>query len=271
MTDDSVVPVGDRLRGLREAQGLDLSDIAARTRIPLRHLAAVEASDYAALPSQTYALGFVRSYARAVGASDTELAAQLRAELGREPLPEPGRQTYEPVDEARLPSKLLAWTALVLAILVVGGYALWRSQRMGGDYALGTPVEAPATPPVTKTAAAPVSSAAGKVTLTATAPVWVRISDGATNLVMRELAVNERYDVPATAVDPRIQTGKAEALTVTVDGKPVAPLGPPAKTIKNVSLKAAALTAAPSGPLVAAPVAPNITSADNAASPAPAQ
>jgi cytoskeletal protein RodZ len=271
MTDESVAsgPVGDRLRGLREAQGLELSDIAARTRIPLRHLAAVEASDYAALPSQTYALGFVRSYARAVGASDSELAAQLRAELGREPLPEPGRQVYEPVDPARLPSKLLAWTALVLAVLVIGGYALWRSQSLGGDAPVAAPAETPASPVANSIAPAPAPGTTGQVVLTATAPVWVKINDGANNLVMRELAANERYEVPLTAADPRIQTGKAEALTVTVDGNPVAPLGPPARTIKNVSLKAASLTAAPA-PATGA-VAPVQTSGDSAASPAPAQ
>lgn len=270
MTDDSVVPVGHRLRGLREAQGLELSDIAARTRIPLRHLTAVEASDYDALPSQTYALGFVRSYARAVGASDVELAAQLRNELGREPLPEPGRQVYEPVDPARLPSKLLAWTALVLAVLVIGGYALWRNQQLGGDAPVAAPVKttAPATN-ATAVPPAPAPAATGQVVLTATAPVWVKISDGANTLVMRELAANERYEVPLTAADPRIQTGKAEALNVTVDGKPVAPLGPPARTIKKVSLKAASLTAAPAASAV--PVAPVQTSGDNAASPAPAQ
>lgn len=262
--------VGDRLRGLREAQGLELSDIAARTRIPLRHLAAVEASDYAALPSQTYAMGFVRSYARAVGASDVELAAQLRAELGREPLPEPGRQVYEPVDEARLPSKLLALTALVLAVLVIGGYALWRSQSMGDDAPVVTPVETPTTGPAANIAApAPAPVTTGQVVLTATAPVWVKITDGTNNLVMRELAANERFDVPLTAADPRIQTGKAEALTVTVDGKPVAPLGPPAKTIKNVSLKATSLTAAPAP--ATEPVAPVQTSGDNDATPAPTQ
>jgi cytoskeleton protein RodZ len=272
MTDDSTAsgPVGDRLRGLREAQGLELSDIAARTRIPLRHLAAVEASDYAALPSQTYAMGFVRSYARAVGASDAELAAQLRAELGREPLPEPGRQVYEPVDEARVPSKLLAWTALILAVLVIGGYALWRTQSLGGDTPVVAPAEVPEAAPTANSAApAPAPVTTGQVVLTATAPVWVKITDGTNNLVMRELTANERYEVPLTAADPRIQTGKAEALTVTVDGKPVAPLGPPAKTIKNVSLKAQDLPAAAAS--ATAPVAPVQTSGDNAASPAPAQ
>jgi cytoskeleton protein RodZ len=263
--------VGDRLRGLREAQGLDLSDVAARTRIPLRHLEAIEASDYAALPSQTYALGFVRSYARSVGANDTDLAAQLRAELGREPLPEPGRQVYEPVDETRLPSKLLAFTALILAVLVVGGYALWRNAVLGGDVPVTEVAETSAPSPVVKqTPVVPPQTTAGQVVLTATAPVWVKISDGGNNLVMRELAANERYEVPLTAADPRIQTGKAEALSVTVDGKPVAPLGSPAKTIKNVSLKAAALTATP-GPSGTAPVAPVQANGDNSTSPAPAQ
>lgn len=268
MEEDSAgaAPVGDRLRGLREAQGLDLSDIAARTRIPLRHLHAVEASDYAALPSQTYALGFVRSYGRAVGADEAELATQLRAELGREPVVPPGVQSYEPVDPARLPSKLLAWTALILAVLVIGGYGLWRTQWQGGDAPVETIAAAPtATAPGND--AAPVqpapAAATGQVTLAATAPVWVRISDGGNTLAMRELAAGERYDVPLTAADPRIQTGKAEALTVTVDGRPVAPLGPAARTLRNVSLKAADLSATP--------VAPAAPSGDNAVTPAPAR
>ena len=265
MSEDSAAPVGDQLRSLREAQGLDLSDIAARTRIPLRHLEAVEASDYAALPSQTYALGFVRSYARAVGASDIDLAAQLRAELGREPLPPPGVQSYEPVDPARVPSKLLAWTALILAILVIGGYGFWRSQWLGGDSPETLTAEAPAPvdPGNATTPAVAPAATVGQVTLTATAPVWVKISDGDNTIAMRELAVNERVDIPLTAADPRIQTGKAEALTVTVDGRPVAPLGPSARTIKNISLKADALSAAP--------VAPVQTSGDNAATLAPTQ
>ena len=36
--------IGEKLRETRVSQGLELSDIAARTRIPLRHLAAIEQS-----------------------------------------------------------------------------------------------------------------------------------------------------------------------------------------------------------------------------------
>jgi cytoskeletal protein RodZ len=46
---------------------MSLAEIGARTRVPLRHLEAIEASNYGALPSPTYAVGFVRAYARALG------------------------------------------------------------------------------------------------------------------------------------------------------------------------------------------------------------
>lgn len=245
MEDGSAAPatVGERLRQLREAQGLEVSDVAARTRIPLRHLQAVEAGDYAALPSPTYALGFVRSYARAVGGDDRELAADLRLELGREPIGRPEAQPYEPVDPARLPTRAMAWTALILAILVAGGYALWRSNWMGGEVPLASaPAEIAA--PTSSAAPATVATAArGEVVLVATAPVWVKVNDGAQNLLMRELTAGERFAIPGTATDPRLRTGRPEALTVEVDGKALPPLGPPSTVVRNVSLKAASLTA----------------------------
>ena len=49
--------------------------MAARTRVPLRHLEAIEQGAYEALPSQTYAVGFARAYARAVGLDEVATAA----------------------------------------------------------------------------------------------------------------------------------------------------------------------------------------------------
>ena len=56
--------VGDRLRAARNSVGLDLSDVATKTRIPQRHLAAIEIGDYSALPSTTYAVGFVKAFTK---------------------------------------------------------------------------------------------------------------------------------------------------------------------------------------------------------------
>lgn len=243
------MPVGARLRRMREEQGMEVADIASRTRIPLRHLEAIEVGDYAALPSPTYALGFVRSYARAVGADVNEVARDLRVELGRE-APQPKTVVpYEIVEPARVPGRLLAWTTAILAVLIIGAYGVWRSGALDGTNE--APVLAAAQNEATgPRAAAPQPQPAinrpvgGEVVLTATAPVWVNISDGGTALLKEEMAAGQRFVVPATASDPRIVTGRPEALTVTVGGQPAPALGEPAKTVRNKSLRADALMGA---------------------------
>lgn len=249
--DEGLFPqgVGERLRAAREKAGLDLNDIGTRTRIPLRHLEAIERDDFAALPSPTYALGFTRSYARALGVEDAALVRRLREQLGREDPDVRNQMPYEPVDPTRVPSRLLMWTAVALAALLIVGYSVWRTQFYGTDAA--PPVaEAPpgtaAPPSVTDNAATPAPAAAspatGEVVLTATAPVWLRIYDATkTKLFEKEMAVGERYVVPADANDPKILTGRPDALTVTVGGQQVAPLGEPEKTIRDVGVSAAAL------------------------------
>ena len=228
---------GMMLRSAREAQGLTLSDIAQRTRIPLRHLEAVEDSKFQALPSTTYAMGFGRAYARAVGVDETEVARALRAELAANyQRPEP-LQDLEAIDARRGPSGGLVAAAAAIAIvvlLIVGvffGTSLFRQDEpaapaatVAGDLGMlptATPTAAPggASVPV----AAPASG--GQVTLTATGPVWVRIFDDSGTLVNKEMAANERYDVPETAKNPQIRTGRPDLLTVTLNGSNVPPLG----------------------------------------------
>jgi cytoskeleton protein RodZ len=254
--------VGERLRILREAAGLDLNDVGTKTRIPLRHLEAIERGDYAALPSPTYALGFTRSYARAVGAEEAPLIMQLREDLGREDPMARGAMPYEPVDPAQVPSRLLAWTAAALFLIVAIGYWTWRSNYWGPDAVTPVPSETPAAPPpvVATTngapapAATPPAPATGEVVLTATAPVWLRIYDASkTKLFEKEMAVGERYVVPANANNPMILTGRPDGLKVTVGGQDVPPLGTAEKSIKDVGVSAAALAARPP---VAAPLAP---------------
>jgi cytoskeleton protein RodZ len=243
--------VGERLRVMREAAGLDLNDVGTKTRIPLRHLEAIERGDYKSLPSPTYALGFTRSYARAVGADDAPLIAQLREELGREDPMMRGDLPYEPTDPARVPGRLLAWTAAALALILAIGYWTWRSNYWGPDAVTPVPSETPAPPPVVAATNVPQQVApsvappvTGEVVLTATAPVWLRIYDASkTKLFEKEMAVGERYVVPNNANNPMILTGRPDGLKVTVGGRDVAPLGTAEKSIKDVGVSAAALAA----------------------------
>ena len=138
--------VGDRLHAARMTSGLDLNDIATRTRVPTRHLEAIEKSEYAGLPSITYTLGFARSFARSVGLDPVQVARDLRAELGHAPPESENTTPYEPLDPSRVPSRLLAWTAAVLAVLLLGGYLAWRGDVFGPPTVETVPV-ATVTPP----------------------------------------------------------------------------------------------------------------------------
>ncbi len=241
--------VGDRLRAARSAAGLDLSDVASKTRIPLRHLTAIESGDYAALPSATYAVGFVKSFAKVVGADEKELATALKIEMGQLP-PE---ERYEPsfIDEGirgPVPSRTLAITAALIGLALVGAYFIWFSP-WGMDRTSETVVEAPAEPeqeivPAQTPASAAKVAATGEVVLTATDNVWLRIYDANDKVLLeKEMPAGERYIVPADANNPMIRTGKADRITVTVGGTQVAALGPAERTVKDVGISATALAA----------------------------
>jgi cytoskeletal protein RodZ len=70
-----IVTIGERLRLAREGKELSLDDVARQTRIPIRHLQHIEAEDWDALPAPTYAIGFTRNYANAVGLDGARAAA----------------------------------------------------------------------------------------------------------------------------------------------------------------------------------------------------
>lgn len=243
--------VGERLAEARRAAGLDLSDIASRTRVPLRQLEALEAGRYEDLPAVTYCIGFAKSYARALGIDEVSIARDIRAELN---VQERGAvQYFEPADPARVPPRALAWTLLVLVILVGGGFAIFRTGMIDGlggrdpmALAAGTDSMEAQNAAVATARRAPASPAGGDVVLTATDTVWLRISDAdGQRLFEKEMAAGERYQLPGNAKDPRIVTGRPDAIAVTVGGQAVPPLGAPQATIRDVPINAAALLARP--------------------------
>ena len=121
---------GENLRAARERLGIDRGELSLRTKINERHLAAVEDSDFAALPARIYAVGFARSYAGAVGLDSGVIAAQVRRELNEQEAPANQRPAYDLdlEDPAKVPSKRLAWLAATLGIaLIVVGAVFWRS------------------------------------------------------------------------------------------------------------------------------------------------
>jgi cytoskeletal protein RodZ len=261
---------GGTLRRAREELRLDLSHVAAETRIPLRHLEAIEADDFESLPSRAYAIGFSRTFAKAVGLDPAEITDAVRAELAdgsmRRAAPS---STMEPGDPARLPSAGLAWAAAAAVLLLaIGAFAFYRSYFGAGTEpgSLLTPEPAASAAPVAA-APTPAPAASGPVVLTALEDgVWLRLyEEGGERLVERTLAKGEAVTVPATAADPRINTGRPDALALTVGGQAVARLSERPTTISGVPVSANALLARTAAAVPAAGTAP----ATGAVAPAP--
>ena len=261
--------VGDRLRAARLAAGLDLADVATKTRVPLRHLQAIEGGDYAALPGVTYCVGFVKSYARVVNLDEITAASDVRSELRNLQLDHRDeRVEYQVADATRIPGKTLAWTAAAVILLLAIGWGVWRNNMISdpetemATAANDTTVEAAgaddiAAPPAAAPVPAAVANPLGEVVLTATSPVWLRIYDATDKVLFeKEMTTGERYVVPADANNPQIRTGRADLIAVTVDGKAVPALGPAERTVKNVGISAAALAARAVVPLPDGPVTP---------------
>ena len=260
-------PVGEQLRVAREAKGLSLEDVAAQTRIPQRHLASIETGDWEHLPAATYTIGFAKSYAGAVGLDRAEIGSQLREEMGGQRFASTSNDVFEAADPARtMPKSLVIGAILLVVVLIV--LMSWLNRRSldqtepPAEAQTNTVAPAPA-PQVAATAPAAPAAAQGPVVLTATAPVWLQVSErGGASLFSGMLQSGQTYSVPGTAAAPVLKTGKPEALRITVGNNVAGPVGPAATTVSNVSLlpadllktpAAAAPAAAPPQPTAPAP------------------
>ena len=271
--------VGALLAETRSATGRELAEFSRETRVPLRHLMAIEADDHRSLPALPYVLGFVKSYSRSLGLNSEAVAAQFRAETSIIPhVPTP--LTMEPLAEGRLPSRGLAWGSVALLVVLIGALGLYGAgvfdpepapieaaapETAVADIAAdpasvapapqadaapvdpATPAPIPASPaalPATA-AAAPAIPVSGPVVLVAQEDVWVKIYDRVTGrrAFMGVLAAGQRFAVPADGPPLILRAGRAGVVQVQVAGVALPSLGGPVSTIDGVVLTAPALAA----------------------------
>ncbi|HET7316221.1 MAG TPA: helix-turn-helix domain-containing protein [Sphingomicrobium sp.] len=230
---------GERLRAAREEKGFSLEDVASETRIPLRHLESLEAGDWERLPAPTYTIGFAKSYASAVGLDRADIGEQLRAEMGGQRPDTSTVEHFEPADPARTMPKWLVFSAIAAIILVVIIFSWIRSASLSEQQPAEVAAETQAQPSRQMPAAPPPTQqpvAQGPVVLTATAPAWIRVTDGGDTLFEGVLQPGQTYKVPQTATAPMLRAGAPEALRVTVGQSVAPPVGPAGEVASDVSL-----------------------------------
>jgi cytoskeleton protein RodZ len=119
--------VGADMRNARERLGWELPAIAAHLRIRLPFLEALEQGRTRDLPGNAYAVGFLRTYAGALGLDPDEVARRFREEARHV-----NRKT-ELTFPAPVPERGVPAGAVVLlgVVLMIGAYAGWY--RMSGN------------------------------------------------------------------------------------------------------------------------------------------
>lgn len=142
---ERLAEIGDRLRQRREALGLSLDAVCARTKIQRRLLQAIETANVAILPEPVYVRGFIRQYADALELNGSELAMAYPLEnVG------PSRASWGaivPAPRVR-PLHLYGLYILLLVLSVVGlSVLVQRSSSWGPASRSQAPTTATAPPP----------------------------------------------------------------------------------------------------------------------------
>ncbi|WP_096084447.1 RodZ domain-containing protein [Agaribacterium haliotis] len=126
---------GAKLKALREAQGLSLDEAWRQSRIPEKKLPLLEADDYEAIGNPVFVSGYLRSYAKLLGADGAALVNEFHA------LQRAAQSDNESLDDAveagggmNVPMVIGAAAVLFLVVLVFvlssGGEAKHKQKNL---------------------------------------------------------------------------------------------------------------------------------------------
>ncbi|HUK58985.1 MAG TPA: RodZ domain-containing protein [Stellaceae bacterium] len=257
--------VGDLLRRTRQEQGIGLEQVAGTLRIRSSYITAIEQCRYDRLPGPVYALGFVRTYANALGLDGDEAVRRFKLESAgleqRADLAFPMPLTSRSVPGGRV--------VLVAFVLAVCAYAIWhyvstgdreRPERVASvpsDLLPPAPPPAP-SPDTSASAPAPASAAPAPAAQAAATPAPAPPQAAAPQPAATVATAPLPPSVSATPLPPPPAASQAPA---SAPGPAlVAPPAPAALPGQSVSLAppsstTPAPTLAPGAALVPAPTA----------------
>jgi cytoskeleton protein RodZ len=240
--------LGSYLRGLRDERRGSLEEMAHATRLSVRQLTALEADNFAELPPPVFVKGFIRAYCHHLGVAADEALARYRDIRG-----EPPASTRATPSVPRAPSWSTSPTFISLLLLIVFGASLLALNLGGarGPKPSAAPVMPaatvePATPPGAPTlvapppAATPAAARPGgvtvqRLTVKVIEPTWIRvqIDDGHSVEELLPVGATRQWTAAKRFV---LTVGNAGGVALTLNGRPVAPLGSRGAVIRGLEL-----------------------------------
>lgn len=196
--------VGQDLRAARLRRGDEIALVSRALKIRKDYLEALEQDRLEDLPGKTYAIGFVRSYARHLGLDSHAYVERFKRDIaGRSEDAARGPAPIHQEESRRLPQGWGIIAGVVGLLLLYGGYHLLSSGGAGDQAVPPAPVIA-ITKPAPKPAPAPMPAAAPAQT--ATVP-----SDTDSTAAVSPAAESQVPAAQASAPDTGVVYGKANA------------------------------------------------------------
>ncbi|HVF62034.1 MAG TPA: helix-turn-helix domain-containing protein [Thermoanaerobaculia bacterium] len=236
--DAEPVSFGTWLRRQREMRGVDLRDIAERTKISLRYLEAMEDDRFDILPAPIFAKGFLREYAKHVGLSPDEVVNHFLA------VHQPPAGDAEPVVARErsgrgrsLVQMLLLALAALLLLGLVAVLAYWAERRRERtDAEQPPPIAAPATarattappPPPPDRPRAPI-----ELTLDFVEECWVELTIDGTRRIAELRVQGESLQIQAQQAI-QLELGNAKGVQAQLNGQPLRLWGPTDTRVKDL-------------------------------------
>lgn len=168
---DELRHIGIELRDARNALGMSYTDVAELTKIQPQFLESIENLAKSELPSIGYVLGYVRTYAKAMGLDGASAVARYKVDSEvPENLGMRDRPHFVPRRKIRLPR---GFFPALTVMAVAGMLTVWYGTQTETQAAITNSPDV--TPRATETIAATIDP--NMVTVKALAPSWVQIKD----------------------------------------------------------------------------------------------
>ena len=249
---------GEELRRERLIRDVSLEEISAATKISVRLLTALESSDVSKLPAPVFTRGFIRAYSKHLGLDPDEMVNAYLADLAP-------HKAGGAAKKGRLRSRFLrgrraaAGTIVVsvAAILILLGLIASPQRRSVAATPIAqrpmAPVnfknvsESPGPSPAIQEehprlepapAADPKTASGVSMVLEFDQDSWTEVTSADGRPIFSGLSrrgTSQRFD---SADGFRLTLGNAGGVRVTIDGRPLEPLGSAGQVVRNLPLPA---------------------------------
>ncbi len=121
---ETPVSVGNHLKHLREKKKISVAEVAAQLYLKPDVIEALERDDYTALPSEAYARGYLRNYAKILGAPADSFSSLYESDATGAPKITPEVKLEKTIGENKL---VVAFSYFLVFILILLLFIWWQN------------------------------------------------------------------------------------------------------------------------------------------------